>query len=83
MKIEIDRNKRIVLLRWLKQGYIDSDEIYLIEPDEPLSEEEARREWWRLRKHFVDSNTGEAYPPDPNWLPDPYSNTGKSFAHND
>lgn len=48
MKIELDREKRIVLLQALKDGYIESDTLLewadrLLLPTKPMTLEEARQ----------------------------------------
>jgi hypothetical protein len=44
MEIVIDREKRLTLLRWLKRGVIDSDELDNLSGVKSLTDEELQRE---------------------------------------
>lgn len=48
MEIQIDRERRLLLLKWLKQGYIDSWEIGKLDNLKDLTREEIETELDRL-----------------------------------
>lgn len=52
MEIVIDREKRITLLRWLKRGVIDSEELDKINGLKDLTTEEMESELDRLTKCY-------------------------------
>lgn len=48
MEIPMNREKKLLLLRWLKQGYIDSLELSQIQKDNPITDDEIESELDRL-----------------------------------
>lgn len=50
-KIELDKAKKITLLRWLQQGYIDGVELLAIQREDPMTDEEINEELDRLAKY--------------------------------
>lgn len=54
MEIQIDRDKKLLLLRWLKQGYIDSMELNELQRDNQITIEEIERELDRLTRVMGD-----------------------------
>jgi len=48
MQIAIDRDKRLLLLKWLKQGYIDSVELGDLKQESPITADEIEAELRRL-----------------------------------
>lgn len=56
MEIQIDRDKKLLLLRWLKQGYIDSFELSELQRDNDnqITVEEIERELDRLTRVMGD-----------------------------
>ena len=48
MEIPMNRERKLLLLRWLKQGYIDSLELSQIQKDNPITDEEIENELDRL-----------------------------------
>lgn len=53
IQITIDREKRLMLLKWLKQGYIDSVELGTLERLKKLTREEIETELdrWAACRH--------------------------------
>ena len=52
MQIAIDREKRLLLLKWLKQGCIDSVELGRLEQEHPMTDDELETELRRLACFF-------------------------------
>ncbi len=48
--IEIDREMKLKLLKWLKQGYIDNFELLSLVKQHPISDDELDAELDRLMK---------------------------------
>lgn len=56
MQIAIDRAKRVLLLKWLKQGYIDSLELDDLRQEHPITSDEVESELRRLAYVFHDED---------------------------
>lgn len=50
MEIQINREKRLLLLKWLKQGYIDALELSQLQKDNQMTADEIESELDRLAK---------------------------------
>ncbi len=50
MKIPIDREIKLLLLKWLRQGFIDGVELNMLYHKKPLSREEIEKELDHLAK---------------------------------
>ncbi len=54
MEIPMNRERKLMLLRWLKQGYIDSMELSRMQKESPITDDEIETELDRLAKCMHD-----------------------------
>ncbi len=54
MQVILNRDSKIMLLRWLKQGYIESTELDKLQRDNPMTDEELDAELDHLASIFHD-----------------------------